>query len=102
MMRKYHVYGVCAKTIDVDTDGDTVLDAKVHGGCRGQANALPRLVRGMKLDEAIRKLRGVQCRNGTSCADQLGRVLEKERDRLRSGDTGTVLVINKTNKTETR
>lgn len=95
MMRRYNVYAVCAKTMDVDTDGDTVLDAKIHGGCRGQANALPRLVRGMKLDEAIRKLRGVQCHNGTSCADQLGRVLEKERDRLRSKDGGIVAVYNK-------
>ena len=85
--------------MDVETDGDTVIDVKVHGGCRGQANALPRLVKGMKLDDAISRLRGVQCRGGTSCADQLGRVLEKERDRLRRPDGGIAIKGNKTENT---
>lgn len=84
MMRTYYTTGVCAKVIEVDTDGETVLDARVLGGCRGQAMALPKLIRGMRLDEAISRLRGVVCRNGTSCADQLGRALEQERDRLRA------------------
>lgn len=81
---RYRTTGVCARTIDVETDGVTVQAVKIHGGCRGQAAALPRLVEGMSLDEAIRRLRGVQCRGGTSCADQLGRALEQERDRLRT------------------
>lgn len=80
-MRRYYTAGVCARVMDVETDGQTVLDVRILGGCRGQANVLPRLVKGMKLDEAIEKLRGVQCRAGTSCADQLGRILEQEKAR---------------------
>ena len=46
----------------------------------------------MRLDEAIARLRGVQCRNGTSCANQLGRVLEQERDSARkAGELGQLL-----------
>ena len=86
MMRRYRTTGVCARFVEVDTDGSTVLDARVVGGCRGQAEALPRLVRGMGLDEAISRLRGVACRGGTSCADQLGRALEQERDRVRAAE----------------
>ena len=88
-MRRYIPSRVCARSIDVDTDGQTVLHVVITGGCRGQANALPRLVEGMNIDEAIARLRGVQCRHGTSCADQLGRVLEQERDRLRETATTT-------------
>ena len=80
-MRRYYTAGVCARVMDVETDGKTVLDVRILGGCRGQANVIPRLVNGMKLDEAIEKLRGVQCRSGTSCADQLGRILEQEKTR---------------------
>ena len=82
-MGRYYPTGVCARMIEAETDGETVLSVKIHGGCPGQAAALPRLLQGMRLDEAICRLRGVRCRNETSCADQLGRILEKERDRLR-------------------
>lgn len=92
MLRRYLTVGVCAKAMEVDTDGETVRDVVIHGGCRGQARVLPALLRGMRLDEAIARLRGVQCRNGTSCADQLGRVLEQERDAIRkAGELGQLL-----------
>lgn len=81
--KRYYTTGVCAQIMDVKTDGETVQDVKIYGGCRGQANAIPRLVNGMTLDEAIGRLRGVECRNGTSCADQLGRILEQEKKRLK-------------------
>ena len=35
------------------------------------------LVIGMTVDEAIRRLKGIQCRNGTSCPDQLATALEE-------------------------
>lgn len=78
-MRRYATVGVCPKTIDVDTDGTTIADVRINGGCRGQAQALPALLRGMRVDDAISRLRGLQCRNGTSCADQIARILEQER-----------------------
>lgn len=31
----------------------------------------------MTVDEAIRRLKGIQCRNGTSCPDQLATALEE-------------------------
>ena len=77
--------------MDVDTDGKTVGDIVIYGGCPGQAKALPKLVKGMTLDEAIKRLRGVNCRRGTSCADQLGRILEREKE-----DYGDVIIVEPT------
>ena len=89
-MRRYLTTGVCAKVMEVDTDGETVNDVRIYGGCRGQGNALARFVVGMRLDDAIPKLRGVECQGGTSCADQLGRILEQERELYRGkGETVT-------------
>lgn len=84
VMTRYRPVRVCARAMDVDTDGETVKDVRIYGGCPGQANALPALVKGMKIDEAISRLRGIRCRSGTSCADQLGRILEQERDEHRA------------------
>ena len=35
------------------------------------------LVIGMTVDEAIRRLKGIPCRNGTSCPDQFAQALEE-------------------------
>lgn len=82
-MRWYRPKGVCARVIGVETDGKTVGDVVIVGGCRGQSGALPRLVRGRDVDDVVRRLRGTPCRRygsgTTSCADQLARVLEQEK-----------------------
>lgn len=82
-MKYYRTKGVCARTIGVDTDGKTIKDVVIIGGCRGQANALPQLVRGREVDDVISRLKGVGCRyyedGVTSCADQLARILEQEK-----------------------
>ena len=45
-------------------------------GCTGNTTGVAALAKGMTLDEAISRLKGIQCRNGTSCPDQLARALE--------------------------
>ena len=53
------------------------------GGCNGNAQGISALVRGMPVPEVVERVKGLQCRNGTSCPDQLAKalaemVLEKE------------------------
>ena len=43
----------------------------------GNTQGVAALVIGMTVDEAIRRLKGIQCRNGTSCPDQLATALEE-------------------------
>ena len=48
------------------------------GGCTGNTQGVARLVVGRKVKDVIAMLKGIQCRNGTSCPDQLAQALESE------------------------
>ena len=72
----YHPRGVCAKQMDLETDGDRVGDVVFHGGCNGNLKAISKLIKGMKVDDVIATLEGNTCGpRSTSCADQLAQAL---------------------------
>ena len=48
-------------------------------GCPGNTQGVAKLVVGRKVEDVVALLKGTQCRNGTSCPDQLARALEAER-----------------------
>ncbi|MDR2391015.1 MAG: TIGR03905 family TSCPD domain-containing protein [Planctomycetota bacterium] len=63
---------VCSTSILVETEDGVIRGVAFENGCDGNGKALGRLLRGMEVEEAIRRLRGVACEDkGTSCADQL-------------------------------
>ncbi len=71
---------VCSREMIIDIDDNGVITrAVVIGGCMGNLQGLCRLIEGMKSEEVIKKLEGIQCRgsrNGmTSCPDQLAKGL---------------------------
>ena len=78
-MYRYNTHGTCSRQIEIEMDGDTVRRVRFIGGCTGNTQGLSRLVEGMKADEGIHRLKGIQCRAGTSCPDQLARALERMR-----------------------
>lgn len=78
-MYRYNTHGTCSRQIEIEMDGDTVRRVRFIGGCTGNTQGLSRLVEGMKADEVIHRLKGIQCRAGTSCPDQLARALERMR-----------------------
>lgn len=70
---------VCSKQIDVEIDVKTrtIRAAKFTRGCDGNAKGLCMLLKGMKVDEVIKRLAGVDCAGrGTSCPDQMAQVLK--------------------------
>lgn len=70
--------GVCSIKIDVKIEDDIIKDVKFLGGCAGNTLGISALLIGMKVEDAIKKLRGIDCRGrGTSCPDQLAKGLEK-------------------------
>ncbi len=75
-MYSYKTHGTCSAQILIDLDGDTIKEVKFIGGCTGNTQGVARLAAGMKVDEAIARLKGIICRGGTSCPDQLARALE--------------------------
>jgi uncharacterized protein (TIGR03905 family) len=60
----------------VDLDGDTVRSVRVVGGCSGNLQGIATLVKGLKADDVIERLKGIRCgRKPTSCPDQLAAAL---------------------------
>ena len=74
----YQPTGICATGIDFEIEDGKVMDVKFTGGCDGNHKGLNGLIKGMKVEEAVSRLKGITCgpRN-TSCPDQLARALEE-------------------------
>ena len=76
-MFRYKTRGTCSQQILIDTEGDIITNVTFIGGCTGNTQGVASLVKGMKVEEVIARLKGIQCRAGTSCPDQLATALEK-------------------------
>ena len=67
---------VCSVQIDIETEGDIIRKVQYTKGCHGNTQGVARLCEGMKKDEVIARLEGIDCKGrGTSCPDQLARAL---------------------------
>ena len=75
-MYTYKTSGTCSSAIEIVTEGDTIVSVKFINGCRGNTQGVARLAAGRPIDEVIALCKGIQCRGGTSCPDQLARALE--------------------------
>ena len=74
---RYTTRGVCARAIEIELKGNIIENVRFEGGCQGNTQGVARLVIGRKVEEVIALLKGISCRNGTSCPDQLARALEQ-------------------------
>lgn len=74
----YKTSGVCSRAINFEIDGENkVRNVTFEGGCSGNTQGVARLVEGMDVHEAIRRLEGIRCgHRPTSCPDQLSRALK--------------------------
>lgn len=73
----YKTTGTCSKAIEIVVDGDTIKSVKFVGGCPGNTQGVAALATGMKIDDAISRLKGIKCGfKPTSCPDQLAIALE--------------------------
>ena len=72
----YPTKGVCSQAIAIELEDDVVKSVQFMGGCQGNTQGVAMLVRGMKVEEVIARLEGINCGGkGTSCPDQLARAL---------------------------
>ena len=76
-MATYKTRSVCSRAIEFEVENDVITACKFIGGCTGNTQGVAALVIGMPVDEAIHRLKGIQCRGGTSCPDQLAIALEQ-------------------------
>lgn len=74
---EYKPQGVCSRQINIELDGDVIESVEFIGGCAGNAMGISQLVKGMKVDEVIRRMEGITCGyKATSCPDQLAKALK--------------------------
>ena len=68
---------VCSKQIDIQIKDDIIQSVVYTKGCEGNAKGIGALIKDMSVEEAIRRLEGINCgKRGTSCPDQLAKVLK--------------------------
>jgi len=69
---------VCSKQIDIQIRDGVILSVVYTRGCEGNAKGIGALIKDMTVEEAIRRLDGITCgKRGTSCPDQLARILKE-------------------------
>lgn len=76
MRLSYKTIGSCASQIDVEIEDGVIVNVDFIDGCAGNTQAIAALVKGMAVEEAVRRLRGIACQGETSCPDQLALALE--------------------------
>ena len=74
----YKTKGTCSTMIDVELKDGVIDSVKFTGGCNGNLQGISALVKGMKPEEAISRLKGIRCVfKPTSFPDQLAHALEE-------------------------
>lgn len=82
MKHTYIPRGVCSRMIEVEIEDDIIVSCKFLGGCSGNTQGVAKLVVGMDANDAIDRLKGINCGGrGTSCPDQLANALEEALER---------------------
>ena len=75
---EYKTSGTCSRMITVEVEDGIVTDCIIIGGCHGNTQGVASLVKGMRAEEAISRLKGIKCGfKSTSCPDQLARALQE-------------------------
>ena len=77
MKYTYTTKGTCSRLINLDVENGVINDVSFVGGCHGNLQGISALFKGMKVEEAISRLEGINCGSkGTSCPDQLAKALK--------------------------
>jgi len=78
MTYTYRPKGVCAQKMTVEVEDGIIKNAEVLGGCNGNLQGICALIRGMRAEDAIERMRGIRCGfKPTSCPDQMSKALEE-------------------------
>ena len=78
MVYTYDTKGTCSRKIIIDVENGVVNNIKFIGGCSGNTQGIASLVKGMKVEDVIKKFKGIDCAGRrTSCPDQLAKAMEE-------------------------
>lgn len=75
----YTPNGVCSRQMNFEVEDGKIVSLNVVGGCNGNLKGIARLLVGMDVHEAIRRLEGTECGSkNTSCPDQIAKALKEK------------------------
>lgn len=78
MTINYTPTGVCSRNIQIEIEDGIIMSVRFTGGCNGNTQGISALVKGMRVEEAVKRLQGIDCGGrGTSCPDQLASALKE-------------------------
>ena len=73
----YYPQGTCSVEMFISHENGIIQNVRIIRGCPGNTKGVAALLVGMPLEEAMKRLEGIQCRNGTSCPDQLAKAIRQ-------------------------
>ena len=77
MKYTYKPQNVCSKKFIAEIKDNIIVDFVIEGGCPGNTKAVCQLIKGKKVKDVIKLLKGIDCRGkGTSCPDQIAKFLQ--------------------------
>lgn len=76
-MYTYVPKNVCSRKIQFEIENGKITHCEFVGGCTGNTQGISKLIVDLTPKQVIDKLQGIQCRNGTSCPDQLANAMQK-------------------------
>ena len=69
--------GVCSRQYDITVTDGIIEEIAIMGGCHGNLQGISSLLKGMKVEDAIARMDGIDCRGrGTSYPDQIAQALK--------------------------
>ena len=78
---EYKPSGVCSKKIILEVEDDIVQNVEFVGGCPGNTVGIGALVKGMKVEEVVKRLEGITCGfKKTSCPNELSKFLKEYKN----------------------
>jgi uncharacterized protein (TIGR03905 family) len=85
-MYSYTPIGVCSKKIDFEVIDNKITKVIFTGGCNGNLTGISSLIKGMDIEEAIKRLDGIKCGfKDTSCPDQFAKALKSVLADIKKG-----------------
>ena len=73
----YYPKGVCSRKYDITTEDGIIKAIKIEGGCSGNLAGISKLLIGMEVSDAIKRMEGTTCGlKPTSCPDQIAQALK--------------------------
>ena len=79
----YNPRGVCSRQFVFDIEESKIVNVRIIGGCPGNLLGISALLKGMDVDDAIERMKGIRCgAKPTSCPDQIAKGLESYKNQL--------------------